>query len=121
MRSTGVPHSSREIFRVWDSDSLWDGGFEKAWHPIFSPDGRLRVLVRINDQWNAIAVDGDLSEQRSEFALDPVFSRDGSVVTVRMKDNMQYTVAVNRQRSEKSFHSSRGLAVSSDGGAMVPR
>ncbi len=107
-----------ETFAVCVNGSLWEGEFEKAWHLMFAPDGRLHALVRIDDEWT-LAADGEPWDERWEFAWNPVFNRDGSVVAVQVKDNMQYTVAVNGQRWEQTFHSSRGLAVSDDGGTVV--
>jgi len=103
-----------DVFRVWVNDSLWEGEFEKAWHLVFGPDGRLTALVRVDDEWT-VGIDGELWDERWEFAWNPTFNGDGSVIAVQIKDNMEYTVAVNGRPWERRFHSSRGLVVSDNG------
>ena len=103
-----------DTFGVVVNGELWEGEFEKAWHLIFAPDGRLTALVRIDDEWT-VNVDGVPWEDRWEFAWNPTFNRDGSVIAVQIKDNMEYTVAVNGRPWDARFHSSRGLVVSDDG------
>jgi hypothetical protein len=105
-------------FRVWSSGQPWEGEFEKAWHLVFAPDGRLTALVRVDDEWT-VAVDGELWPQSWEFAWNTTFSGDGSVIAVQIKDNMEYTVAVNGEPWESRFHSSRALAVSDDGSQIA--
>ncbi len=99
-----------DAFRVCVNGATWEDEFEKAWHLVFLPDGRLTALVRIDDEWT-VAVDGVPWEERWEFAWNTTASGDGSVVAVQVKDNMQYTVAVNGVPWVQRFHSSRGLTV----------
>ncbi|MEJ2189157.1 MAG: hypothetical protein P8Y93_07010 [Acidobacteriota bacterium] len=107
-----------DVFRVWADGSLWEGEFEKAWHLVFTPDARLTALVRIDDEWT-VAIDGTPWEGRWEFVWNPVFNRSGSVIAAQVKDNMEYTVAVNGRIWDTRFPSSRGLAVSDDGGTVA--
>ncbi len=86
-----------ETYSVAVNDQRWEGEFEKAWHLAFTPDGKLTALVRIDDEWT-VAVDGEPWENRWEYAWNPIFNRDGSVIAVQIKDNMEYTVAVNGER-----------------------
>ncbi|MEJ2580156.1 MAG: hypothetical protein P8127_00725 [Acidobacteriota bacterium] len=99
-----------DVFRVSVNEELWDGEFEKAWHLVFAPDGRLTALVRIDDEWT-MAIEGAPWDKRWEFAWNPVFNRDGSVIAVQIKDNMEYGVAVNGDPWEQKFHSSRGSSM----------
>jgi hypothetical protein len=102
--------SSPDTFHVCVNGETWDDEFEKAWHLVFLPDGRLTALVRIDDEWT-VAVDGVPWDERWEFAWNTNFSHDGSVIAVQVKQDMQYTVAVDGVAWERRFHSSRGLAI----------
>jgi hypothetical protein len=105
-------------FGVWVNGDLWDGDFEKAWHLKFSPDGKLTALVRIDDEWTA-AVEGQAWESRWEFAWNTRFNDDGSAIAVQIKDNMQYSIAVNGAPWERTFHSCRGFVLSQKGSKVA--
>ena len=57
--------------------------------------------------------------QSWEFAWNTTSNGDGSVIAVQIKDNMEYSVAVNGAPWESRFHSSRALAVSEDGSQVA--
>jgi len=103
-----------ETCAVCVNEELWDGECERAWHLKFAPDGRLTALVRVDDAWS-VSVEGERWGEEYEFVWDTQFSRDGSAIAVQVKQEVDYSVAVNGQTWENGFPACRGFAVSEDG------
>lgn len=109
-----VAAAEGETARVWADGELWEEEYEKAWHLLFSPDGRLTALVRVDDMWT-VAVDGKRWDSEWEYAWETRFTPDGSAIGVQVKEDMEYAVAVNGEAWETKFPSIRGFSLSDDG------
>jgi hypothetical protein len=101
-------------FGVEGAGEAWaESSFEKAHTLRFAPDGRLAVLVRIDDQWT-VAVDGVPWEERFAFAWQLQFAASGAIA-VQAKRELEHTVVIDGKPWEQGFLACRDFAISPDG------
>ncbi|MDP3286282.1 MAG: WD40 repeat domain-containing protein, partial [Desulfobacterales bacterium] len=103
-----------EVFTICENGTLWESTFDKVWYPRFSPDGKLTALVSETGEWG-LAIDGQISEEKYEFAWDTRFSSDGANIIHMAQRERKYFVAINNVPWETGFPSMTGLVVSNDG------
>ena len=71
-------------------DAPWQGRFDMAWPPTFSPDGAHVAAVAEKSGRFHVLVDGKSFERSFERAWPPVFSPDSRKVLIRAVENNSY-------------------------------
>ncbi len=101
-------------FSIRTNDKVWEATFEKIWYPKFSPDGRLTALCQQDMEW-ALAIDGEMVGEATDYVWDTMFSKDGSKVVTMYKAMEEYGMAVDGEPWENLYGNANQPAFSSDG------
>ncbi len=92
----------------------WEGSFDKAWLPQFSPDGRFTAIVQQDGVWT-LAVDGETWEESFDYLWGTRFSEAGDVIAACIQNGGEYGVCTDGTPWETLFETGSQCALSADG------
>lgn len=81
-------------FTVLSNGELWEGRYDKAWLPRYSPDGRFTAIVQQDDMWN-LAVDNATWEEGFDYVWGTTFSTDGAVIATCIQSGGEYGMCID--------------------------
>jgi hypothetical protein len=107
-----------EPFGVCVNGKLQAQTFEKIWYLRYTPDGRTTAIVSDMGEWS-VAVDGEAWDDRYAFVWDTRFSRDGSVVTAAVQQDLKYGYVVNGTLWDTLFDNANQYVLGPQGKALA--
>jgi hypothetical protein len=103
-----------EGYGVCVNGKLWEQTFDRAWHPRYSPDGRLTALVSVDGEWT-LAVDGEVWPGTYTYLWNTLFSAKGDTIAACAQVDGEYGMVVNGEVWEQLFDTANEFNLSSDG------